>query len=188
MKLLRSLTIAAGVALALLATADLARAGDKGCAGCGHGGLGGLFGGGGGFGGGGAAPRTMFGGHRNNQPAFQAAPWYNYWPYDAHFQTPAPVNGAFYGPPAPGNFPVNPYFPAAGYGAMGFGGAGVRPGLRVRGAERRPAGVDPAADGRPRRPLSPTAERVPPAPEPGAGGTFAFRNRAFPLACRPGAF
>lgn len=124
MKLLRSFTIAAGVALALTATADLARAGDKPCHGCGTGGHGGLLSG---LGGnlGGNTPRTLFGGHggHRNLPAFQAAPWYNYWPYDAHFLTPAPVTGAFYGPPMTGNFPVNPYFPAAGYGApYGFGG------------------------------------------------------------------
>lgn len=109
MKLLRSFAI---VALALAATANLASAGDKPCLGCGHSGLGGLFGGGGG----GVPPRTVFGSHKGQLPAFQAAPWYNYWPYDAHFLTPAPVGGAFYGPPMTGNFPVNPYFPAAGYG------------------------------------------------------------------------
>ncbi|MFO0804128.1 MAG: hypothetical protein U0791_13520 [Gemmataceae bacterium] len=51
----------------------------------------------------------------HNQPAlpvYQAAPWYLYWPYDAHFQTPAPVHAPFYAPPVGGNFPVNPYFPA----------------------------------------------------------------------------
>lgn len=53
-------------------------------------------------------------------PVFQAAPWYNYWPYDGHFLTPAPISGQFYGPPMTGNFPVNPYFPGAGY--AGFGG------------------------------------------------------------------
>jgi hypothetical protein len=55
-----------------------------------------------------------------NKPTFQAAPWYLYWPYDGHFLTPAPVTGAFYGPPTPGNFPINPYFPgpAYGYGPM----------------------------------------------------------------------
>jgi len=47
-------------------------------------------------------------------PVYQAAPWYLYWPYDAHFQTPAPIGGAFYGPPVPGNFPVNPYFAQPG--------------------------------------------------------------------------
>lgn len=58
---------------------------------------------------------TLFGSAHKNLPAYQAAPWYLYWPYDAHFMTPAPVTGAFYGPPTPGNFPVNPYFPGPGY-------------------------------------------------------------------------
>lgn len=64
----------------------------------------------------GAYPKnyTLFHG-KGPQPTFQAAPWYLYWPYDGHFLTPAPVQGAFYGPPTPGNFPVNPYFPGAGY-------------------------------------------------------------------------
>ncbi len=89
--------------------------GDRGCSSCGHGGLG--------LGGGGwPAPSTLFGGHHNKKPTFQAAPWYNYWPYDAHFLTPAPVSGAFYGPPLTGNFPVNPYFPGPavpqGYGPI----------------------------------------------------------------------
>ena len=55
-------------------------------------------------------------GGKSQLPVFQAAPWYLYWPYDAHFMTPAPVTGAFYGPPSPGNFPVNPYFPGPAYG------------------------------------------------------------------------
>jgi hypothetical protein len=43
-------------------------------------------------------------------PAFQAAPWYLYWPYNAHFQTPAPRMGQYYAPPTG---PIaNPYFPA----------------------------------------------------------------------------
>ncbi len=63
---------------------------------------------------------SLFGSHNNNLPVFQAAPWYLYWPYDAHFMTPAPVTGAFYGPPTAGNFPVNPYFPGAGAGG-GYG-------------------------------------------------------------------
>jgi len=58
-------------------------------------------------------------GSRQPLPVYQAAPWYLYWPYDAHFLTPAPVTGAFYGPPVPGNFPVNPYFPGPAYGAYG---------------------------------------------------------------------
>lgn len=53
--------------------------------------------------------------HKQPLPAFQAAPWYLYWPYDGHFQTPAPLNGAYYAPPSagPGGF-VNPYFPQGG--------------------------------------------------------------------------
>lgn len=129
MKLLRSFIVVAGVALALGATADTASAGGIGvpCIGCGHGG------------GGGAAPErtTLFGprergghalfGNRPNLPVYQAAPWYQYWPYDGHFMTPAPVTGAFYGPPMTGNFPVNPYFPGA-QGAAGFGYGGPPPG------------------------------------------------------------
>jgi hypothetical protein len=61
----------------------------------------------------------LFGGRHQQLPVFQAAPWYLYWPYDGHFLTPAPVTGAFYGPPTPGNFPVNPYFPAPNYGHYG---------------------------------------------------------------------
>jgi len=45
-------------------------------------------------------------------PAFQAAPWYLYWPYHQHFMTPAPMMGAYYGPPM-GAGMMNPYFPPA---------------------------------------------------------------------------
>jgi hypothetical protein len=44
-------------------------------------------------------------------PAFQAAPWYLYWPYQAHFMTAAPLPGQTYGAPGYGPM-VNPYFPA----------------------------------------------------------------------------
>jgi hypothetical protein len=55
-------------------------------------------------------------------PAFQAAPWYLYWPYHAHFMTPAPLGlGApYYGAPTGmGGFGggaggANPFFPNAG--------------------------------------------------------------------------
>lgn len=50
-------------------------------------------------------------------PAFQAAPWYSYWPYMQHFQTPSPLQGAFYGPPYAGGGMVNPYFLGA-YGPV----------------------------------------------------------------------
>jgi hypothetical protein len=48
-------------------------------------------------------------------PSFQAAPWYLYWPYNGHFQTPAPLYGASYGPPGMGGYGYgggmpNPYF------------------------------------------------------------------------------
>lgn len=49
---------------------------------------------------------------RQPVPAFQAAPWYLYWPYNAHFQTPAPLTGPYYAPPYNGAGLVNPYFPA----------------------------------------------------------------------------
>jgi len=61
----------------------------------------------------------QFLGRGGQLPTYQAAPWYLYWPYDAHFQTPAPVTGAWYGPPNC-RAPMNPYFPApAGVGAYG---------------------------------------------------------------------
>lgn len=45
-------------------------------------------------------------------PAFQAAPWYTYWPYNNHFQTPAPLPG--HDVPNPGQGWMNPYFPQHG--------------------------------------------------------------------------
>jgi hypothetical protein len=96
----------------------------------------------------------LFANHNNRQlPAFQAAPWYLYWPYDGHFMTPAPVHAPFYGPPTGGNFPVNPYFPSpAGYygpypggPAPGGVGPGAYPGplppAAYPGAVPPPAGV-----------------------------------------------
>jgi hypothetical protein len=70
---------------------------------------------------------TLFGCHKGPQPTFQAAPWYLYWPYDGHFMTPAPVQGAFYGPPTAGNFPVNPYYPGPAAIPPGYGGPAPRP-------------------------------------------------------------
>ena len=52
-------------------------------------------------------------------PVYQAAPWYLYWPYDAHFMTPAPIfNGGYGTPVIP--YAVNPYFPVNPY-PMGYG-------------------------------------------------------------------
>ena len=62
-----------------------------------------------------AGPRIPFF-RQSPVPAFQAAPWYLYYPYNAHFQTPAPMMGAFYAPPGGGmGGMVNPYFPAPQY-------------------------------------------------------------------------
>ena len=142
MKRFRFLLVATIAGLAVASAAGPARAdgyGTPGCSTCGgssHGLGRGLFGG---FGGRAVPPpSTLFNGgaggnllHKPKLPVFQAAPWYQYWPYDAHFQTPAPVSGPFYGPPLTGNFPVNPYFPGPagtyGYGAnSGFGyGQGI---------------------------------------------------------------
>ena len=66
---------------------------------------GGLF-----FGPSSAGPRLPFF-RQTPVPAFQAAPWYLYYPYNAHFQTPAPMMGGYAAPPA-GGAGVNPYFPA----------------------------------------------------------------------------
>jgi hypothetical protein len=44
----------------------------------------------------------------------QAGPWYSYWPYEAHFQAPAPTGcypywgGAAYGAPVAGQAPATP--------------------------------------------------------------------------------
>ena len=102
MKLIRKIALAVAVAAGLAATADTASA----------------------FGKRHAPPQFntlagAAGAHGQPLPVFQAAPWYLYWPYDGHFLTPAPVQGAFYGPPGPGNFPVNPYFPGPAMGAYG---------------------------------------------------------------------
>jgi hypothetical protein len=54
---------------------------------------------------------------RKPLPAFQAAPWYLYWPYNLHFQTPAPMPGmdtfGGYGGGG-GQGWMNPYFPSSG--------------------------------------------------------------------------
>ncbi|MCE9534549.1 MAG: hypothetical protein K8T89_26015 [Planctomycetes bacterium] len=60
-----------------------------------------------------------------NLPVYQAAPWYLYWPYDAHFMSSAPMTGAFYAPPMMGSYPSQPYFPAQqqpNYGGPPMGG------------------------------------------------------------------
>ncbi len=54
--------------------------------------------------------------HKQPMPAFQAAPWYLYWPYDGHFLTPAPLTGPYYAPPTDAGMMTNPYFPGHGGG------------------------------------------------------------------------
>jgi len=50
---------------------------------------------------------------RKPLPAFQAAPWYTYYPYNGHFMTPAPLPGDTGGYPGQGgNYGGNPYFPS----------------------------------------------------------------------------
>ena len=60
-------------------------------------------------------PKGSYSSYGRTLPVFMAAPWYLYWPYDAHFMTPAPMQGAFYAPPVMGNYPVQPYFPTPQY-------------------------------------------------------------------------
>jgi len=53
-----------------------------------------------------------FGRHAYAAPVLQAAPWYLYFPYNAHFMTPGPLAAPFFAPPYAGGALVNPYFPA----------------------------------------------------------------------------
>src|SRR5262249_7842375 len=109
------LALVAVLALPLAASADgLLRNGGCATGNCGHGfghggygfGHGGFGSGGngsgyggyghGGKGGWGNGPCAHAGDGRHGfglfQAPFQAAPWYLYWPYDQHFQLPAPIN------------------------------------------------------------------------------------------------
>jgi hypothetical protein len=81
--------------------------------GCGPGGCGPGFGAGGKWGGkfgNHACGKGAGGGFGLFQPPFQAAPWYLYWPYEAHFQLPAPIGGPFFAPQQLTNPAMNPYF------------------------------------------------------------------------------
>jgi hypothetical protein len=98
------------------------------------------------------ANQPSYAGCRNcghQMPTFMAAPWYLYWPYDAHFQTPAPVFAPYFAPPTYGTVPAYPFYP--GYGAVnpgyapGFGTAGSPP----VGTVQPPAAVTPPATGAP---------------------------------------
>ena len=96
-----------------------------GCSNCGPGH--GLFGGGFGHGGYGYGDGYGHGNHGCShaggnggfgffQRPFQAAPWYLYYPYDQHFQMPAPIGAPYFAPQAYANPAFNSYFPPA-YGA-----------------------------------------------------------------------
>lgn len=58
---------------------------------------------------------------KSPMPAFQAAPWYHYYPYNSHFLTPAPMMSPYYAPPYVGGAysggfgggMTNPFFPTA---------------------------------------------------------------------------
>jgi hypothetical protein len=52
----------------------------------------------------------LFAGHDHAPAVPQAGPWYLYWPYEAHFQTPAPVPYPYYAPAMtlPPSFPGGP--------------------------------------------------------------------------------
>src|SRR5208283_5718891 len=63
-----------------------------------------------------------------------AAPWYQYWPYNAHFQTPAPTGYPYW--PAP--------MTAMGYGAAPMG-PGAGPATYYGAAPMPPSPVQPAA-------------------------------------------
>ncbi len=105
MKKLCLMALLAGAGL-LGQTADAAAAGYPGCSNCQ-----------------GAGPRLPFF-RQTASPAFQAAPWYSYWPYNSHFMTPAPLTGAYYAPPGGGAGGMqNPYFANPYYG----GPAGAAP-------------------------------------------------------------
>ena len=106
----------------------------------------------------------IFGPKHAPPPVYQAAPWYLYWPYDGHFLTPAPVTGAFYGPPSPGNFPVNPYFPGPGYAGFAGYGAGYGFGQFPGGPPPYTPGYPPNAP--PYNPGITPGMPIPPSPIP----------------------
>ena len=95
-------------------------------------------------------------------PAFQAAPWYLYWPYNNHFMTPAPMQGGYYGGAgAPGGGLANPYFPGGGMPGGGYSYPSTAP-------SSMPSAMPPAPMP---QPYTPPAGAVPPVTPPPAGAT-----------------
>jgi hypothetical protein len=85
------------------------------------------------------------------QPPFQAAPWYLYWPYDSHFQLPAPISGPYLPPQAygyPGSF--NPFFgtaPVMAPATLGYDPQALDPRYRQGGYAPYPQGYGAPAPG-----------------------------------------
>jgi len=82
---------------------------------------------------------------KQSLPAFQAAPWYLYWPYNGHFQTPAPLFGGYGG----------------GYGGGGYGGGGYGGGY---GGQMNPYFPHVAPPPPAKVPAPPTTDTSNPAP------------------------
>lgn len=68
----------------------------------------------------------MYLGHRPNVKPYQLGPWYQYWPYEAHFQQPAMPQYPFWGAQTlPHGSPVlNPGYPGHGAVPPYWGGGG----------------------------------------------------------------
>jgi hypothetical protein len=108
--------------------------------------------------------KGLFGGGGGPLPAFQAAPWYLYWPYNQHFMTPSPMQGAYSAPPYHGGGLVNPYFPGGGYG---YGAPPVSGAGSIYNPPTQMPGVTPAPGTLP--PVTPAPTATPPVtPAPGA--------------------
>jgi hypothetical protein len=84
----------------------------------------------------------------------QAAPWYTYWPHEAHFQLPAPITSPYPSwpqpwPPAAGNGAFDPH--ELGGQQPGLVPPGVQPpGLQPPGVQ--PPGLQPPGAGNPAAP------------------------------------
>lgn len=101
------------------------------------------------------------GGFRQRGAGLMAAPWYLYWPYNAHFQTPAPIMGGFAPPPSLPGYYSTPYFPqhpgassyVPGSPLNAFPYGPQYPGAHGLPAGAVPPGAAPAAPAAPADPL-----------------------------------
>jgi hypothetical protein len=78
----------------------------------------------------------------------QGGPWYSYWPYEAHFQTGAPVDGCY------------PYWGGNSFGAA-VGGAVAYPGGSTTPQQTAPAPTTPQQTPPAPQPLQPSASFQP---------------------------